>query len=293
METDANGEPAVRGELLLVDPDTATLAAARGAGFAVTGSETLGSLGMSVTRLQVPRGMPLAEAQRALLRAAPNAENAPDNLHFQSGAVGLDATAQAPAGARAIAIPVGVIDGAPGKAEAIAATRGFAKGAPLASNHGSAVVSLLQGAGVRRVLAADVYGNDPAGGNALAIVRALDWLTGSGARVISISLVGPRNAMLEKAIGAVRRKGVVIVAAVERALPPQLSAPRERSAAAFAPRDQRQIGRPIGVRSLLPIAAGTFALPIEQSRRSPSCWTRSFHEAPPRLSTFRKSPSPS
>src|SRR6185312_6808814 len=156
-------------------------------------------LGMTVTRLQAPRGMSLAEAQRRLLRAAPNADIAPDNLHFQSGAVRVEAAAQAVAAAPAIATPVGVIDGAPGKGEAVAAVRGFARGAPVASNHGSAVVSLLQGAGVRRVLAADVYGNDPAGGNALAIVRALDWLAGSGARVISISLVGPRNAVLEKA----------------------------------------------------------------------------------------------
>jgi hypothetical protein len=214
VEPDANGEPAVRGELLLLDPDGATLAAARGAGFAEAGSETLGSLGMTVTRLQAPRGMSLAEAQRRLLRAAPNADIAPDNLHFQSGAVRVEAAAQAVAAAPAIATPVGVIDGAPGKGEAVAAVRGFARGAPVASNHGSAVVSLLQGAGVRRVLAADVYGNDPAGGNALAIVRALDWLAGSGARVVSISLVGPRNGVLEKAIGAVRSKGMVVVAAV-------------------------------------------------------------------------------
>jgi subtilisin family serine protease len=64
------------------------------------------------------------------------------------------------------------------------------------------------------VLAADVYGSDPAGGNALAIVRALDWLAGAGARVVSISLVGPRNAVLEKALGAVQRKGMIVVAAV-------------------------------------------------------------------------------
>jgi hypothetical protein len=215
VEPDASGEPAVRGELLLVDPDTATLASARAAGFTEAGRDQLGTLGMSVVRLQVPRGLSLGEAQRQLLRQAPNAEIAPDNLHFQSGAVALaGAASSAAAAAPAISIPVGVIDGAPGKGATVAALRGFATGAPLASNHGSAGVSLLQGAGVRRVLAADVYGRDPTGGNALAIVRALDWLAGAGARVVSISLVGPRNALLEKAIGAVRGRGVVVVAAV-------------------------------------------------------------------------------
>ena len=61
---------------------------------------------------------------------------------------------------------------------------------------------------------ADIYGTDPAGGNALALVRALDWLTGGGARVISISLGGPNNTAVARAIAAAQRKGVVIVAAV-------------------------------------------------------------------------------
>jgi len=215
IEPDADGQPAVRGELLLVDADAVTQTAARAAGFADAGSEQLASLGMTVTRLQVPRGMALAEAQRRLLSAAPNAELAPDNLHFQSGgATTLEAAAAASTAVPAIAIPVGVIDGAPGKAETVSSQRGFARGAPLPSNHGSAVISLLSGAGVRRVLAADVYGSDPAGGNALAIARALDWLAGNGARVVSISLVGPKNTVLERAIMAVRGKGVVVVAAV-------------------------------------------------------------------------------
>jgi len=215
VEADLNGQPAVRGELLLVDPDQATLAAARAAGFAEVGAERLGSLDMSIARLQLPRSMSLAEGQNALLRVAPAAEIAPDNLHFQSGrTVAREAVASAAAAAPAIATPVGVIDGGPGRGEPVAATRGFAGGAPAPSDHGGAVVSLLQGAGVSRVLAADVFGKDPAGGNALAIIRALDWLAASGARVVSISLVGPRNAALQAAIAAVRRKGMVVVAPV-------------------------------------------------------------------------------
>src|SRR3546814_7932466 len=75
--------------------------------------------------------------------------------------------------------------------------RGFAAGAPHASRHGTAVASLLIGSGaVRgaapggRLLAADVYGSDPAGGNASAIARALGWLVQRGAAVTTISLVG-------------------------------------------------------------------------------------------------------
>src|SRR3546814_3630277 len=78
--------------------------------------------------------------------------------------------------------------------------RGFASGAPSANRHGTAVASLLVGTGPvrgaapgRRLLAADVYGTDPAGGNASAIARALGWLVESGVAVTTISLVGPDN----------------------------------------------------------------------------------------------------
>ncbi len=57
----------------------------------------------------------------------------------------------------------------------------------------------MRGAGVRNIYAADVYGRDPAGGGALAIARALNWLAAKKMRVISISLVGPRNPLLERA----------------------------------------------------------------------------------------------
>jgi subtilisin family serine protease len=214
VEIDRLGEPARRGELLLTDPSQAQLEAARRAGFMVGGSESLPELDMTIVRFTIPAGMKLAEAQNLLEKRLPGIQVEADHLHFQSGAVVAAGAVQAASTAVAIATPVGVIDGGPGKDTAVAAQRGFAKDAPLASDHGSAVASLLSGAGVRRVLAADVYGNDPAGGNALAIARALDWLAQNRTRVVTISLVGPRNAVLEKAIARARDKGLVVVAAV-------------------------------------------------------------------------------
>lgn len=215
IELDAQGEPARRGELLLFDPSPAALAAAQAAGFAVAGSEEMDGLGLSLVRLAVPRGMRLADAQALLARVAPGADFAPDSLHFQTGGASLPVLAASSAAAPgAIGTPVGVIDGAPGSAQRVTARRGFARGAPLASDHGSAVVSLLTGAGAGNLRVADIYGNDPAGGNALALIRALDWLTGGGARVISISLGGPNNAAVGRAVAAAQGKGVVVVAAV-------------------------------------------------------------------------------
>ncbi|WP_338467437.1 S8 family serine peptidase [Novosphingobium sp. ZN18A2] len=215
IERDAAGDPARKGELLLVDPSPEMVARARAAGFAPAGEDRLDELGLVVTRLAVPRGMDLAQGEKALARLLPDATISADTLNFQSGVrPGARGTARLSASTRTIKTPVGMIDGAPGATIRVAATRGFARGAPVPSNHGSAVASLLASAGVRTIYAADVYGTDPAGGNALAIARGINWLLGRDARVISISLVGPRNALLARAVKAAQSKGAVIVAAV-------------------------------------------------------------------------------
>lgn len=215
IEFDAQGAPARHGELLLLDPSPAALAAAEAAGFVPSGRDELASLEFAIVRLTVPQGLSLAESEALLRRAVPGATIAADSLHFQSGAPPPGGRQSASALAAApISTPVGVIDGAPGAGQHVAEMRGFARGAPFASHHGSAVVSLLAGAGAGNLRVADVYGTDPAGGNALALVRALDWLVGGGAKVVSISLGGPNNAAVGRAIAAAQRKGVLVVAAV-------------------------------------------------------------------------------
>ena len=214
IELDARGEPARRGELLAIDPSPPELAAMQTAGLGVSEPERLDALGLTVVRLTLPRGMSLAEGQRLLAARVPGAAVTADNLHFQSGTAVVAAAAQASSAAAGIAVPVGVIDGGAGAAVAASKSRGFAKGAPRASHHGSAIASLLRQAGVREIRMADVYGSDPAGGDALAISRALAWLTGEGTKVVSISLVGPRNSLLERAIAAAQRQGMTVVAAV-------------------------------------------------------------------------------
>ncbi|MFA7585912.1 MAG: S8 family serine peptidase [Novosphingobium sp.] len=216
VERDNSGNLARKDELLLLDPGPDAIATARAAGFAILSHEELVELGLAVVRLGLPAGMTLAQAQQVLAERLPDASISADTLNFQSGGV---AGTGRPRRASTVAMPairttVGVIDSAPGPGIAVAETRGFARGAPVASNHGSAVASLLAHAGVRRILVADVYGKDPAAGNALAIVRALDWLIGRDIRVVSISLVGPANPVLARAIAAAQRRGAVIVAPV-------------------------------------------------------------------------------
>lgn len=219
IERDSRGAPARRGELLVMDASPAALAAGEAAGFAIISREEIEGLGFTVVRVSVPEGMDLAEAEGALARLMPGASVAADNLHFQSGAAsgatgGESLVVAASSVATGAGAPVGMIDGAPGQAVPVAAVRGFAKGAPYPSNHGSAIASLLAHAGAGPIRVADVYGTDDAGGNALAMAKGLGWLVGAGSKVVTISLVGPRNPVLERAIGAAQRKGVVVVAAV-------------------------------------------------------------------------------
>ena len=91
--------------------------------------------------------------------------------------------------------------------------------------HGTAVTSILVGRseGYRglipeaRLYAASVFFEGPGAGRVattLALVRALDWLAAAEVDVINMSLTGPENAVLERAVQRVHNKGIAIVAAV-------------------------------------------------------------------------------
>jgi hypothetical protein len=214
VEVDDMGQPARRGVVLLLDADPASVEAAQRLGFAAGGIQRLDTLGLSTAELTVPAGVPLPRALQLLRKALPGKTLTADQLHFPSGSRGKAAPKQGAARMPPIGTPVGMIDGGVAGAVPVARARGFAAGGPVPSNHGTAVASLMRHAGVSHIVAADVYGRDPAGGNALAIARALDWMAAEKVRVISISLVGPRNPLLERAIAALSARGTTIVAAV-------------------------------------------------------------------------------
>lgn len=220
IERDVAGELARRGELLAIEASAAQLAPLEQAGFRILDREQIEGMDFEVVRLGVPEGLSLAQAQDRAARIAPGLELSADHLHFEAGApVSVPMAVPAVMSFAAvqtgpIVAPVGIIDGAPGKAVSVSATKGFANGAPLASDHGSAVASLLSAAGVKILRVADVYGQDPAGGNALAISKALGWLSASGCKVVTISLVGPRNLLVERAVKSARARGMIVVAAV-------------------------------------------------------------------------------
>jgi hypothetical protein len=213
VERDEAGQPARAHEVLLLDPDPAALRLAAAAGFALAEQGDAGGLGIGYARLQTPPGKTLSTAIRALRRILPGRTISADTLLFPAG---RDTTHGNGAAHLPVAqgISVGIIDGGVPPTPRIAAQAGFATGAPHADSHAQAIVSLLAGAGVAGVAVADVYGTDPAGGNALAIVRALGWMQAHGQRVVSISLVGPANPLLAQAVAVVQSHGMIVVAPV-------------------------------------------------------------------------------
>ena len=71
IEFDANGAPARKGELLVMDASQSALEIARARGFTVLSRESVEGLDLELVRLSVPEAMELAEAQKQLEVAAP------------------------------------------------------------------------------------------------------------------------------------------------------------------------------------------------------------------------------
>lgn len=219
IERDAAGNLARRGELLATGASEPELLLMEQAGFRVLAREEIEGLGIAFARLEVPAGMTLADAQARAAALAPGAQIEADTLHWEAGSQADPRTpppvaALAQAASRTATVKVGIIDGGVGTSVPVQGQKGFAAQAPHPSDHGSAVASLLHDHGATRLWVADVYGKDPAGGNVSAIARALGWLTANGCKVISVSLVGPRSALVERAVAAARVKGVVVIAPV-------------------------------------------------------------------------------
>lgn len=213
---DPNGFPARAHEVVVSDPSDALIAAAAAKGFRLIEHDE--ALGVAFARFEAPRGLTLKAAIRALRRLGAREVDA-DQLHFQNGVVAGSEGVVPFAFGQGGGPFIGMIDGGVGGFGMI--QQGFAAGAPRASDHGTAIASLILGRGpVRgaapgaRLYAADVYGSDPAGGSATAIAKALDWLAGQGVPVVTVSLVGPENPVLRRVITAAEARGVIIVAAV-------------------------------------------------------------------------------
>jgi hypothetical protein len=239
LENDGNGLPVRRGIVAVLNPDPAGLQAALRAGFRIAADQPDQNLGLRIVSLTVPNGMSSKAGLKLLLKIAPRLEADFDHL-FEPAGGSLAPMAGALAGSLATGAggSIGMIDGGvashPSLAGKAIEQNGFA-GPPQPTGHGTAVASLLVGnqgpfrgaATNAQLFVADVYGGSRAAGSATAIVKALGWLSGHHPQVINISLVGPPNKLVQRAIQIVQSRGIEVVAAVGNdgpAAPPQYPA---------------------------------------------------------------------
>lgn len=226
LEMDGAGNPARRGELLLLDPSEAQLKRSVSLGFAVSDDDRDPELNLRTVTLRTPKGQSLAKAAAILRRALPGATIDFNHVYEPAGgelaALATGGLAAANAGSGRL---IGMIDGGVANAPALARAgieqKGFS-GPAQPTGHGTAVASLIVGADGRfrgaasgaRLAVGDVYGGKSSAGSAKAIVSALSWLAGKRPAAINVSLVGPRNAAVERAVTVLMQRGVTVVAAV-------------------------------------------------------------------------------
>ena len=212
LEADPQGMPIVRSQILALGMNEAALAAARAQGFDVVRSDAIDAQTSMVT-LRAPAGMSTRRALRRLRQADPQGVYDFDHLHLKSGvalAIAGFAQSGASGGPR-----VGLIDSGVDASVRVAEQRAFAAEQPVAGPHGTTIAGLIRSAAPgARIYAADIYGGAPTGGASSALARALGWLATENVAVINVSLVGPRNRVVEAVVSRMAARGFVIVAAV-------------------------------------------------------------------------------
>ena len=218
---DPDGNAVRANELIVLDADETVTQAATARGFRLIERVELDGLGVGYGRFATPRGMGLTRALKQLRAVAGGREVSADPLYFASGGLGAPAAANTTQAGGAKG-RIGIVDGGvPPGTPGLVRQQSFVLGGSRPTDHAAAIASLLTGGGGVRASApgarlhvADVYGSDPAGGNAAAIGQALAWMARERVPVVVISLTGPRNPLLGRIVAAARRLGTVVVAAV-------------------------------------------------------------------------------
>lgn len=250
LETDPRGAPIVRSEVVALSPTQEALDRARAAGFGIGRTRTLEGLEVTIVVLQAPAGLSTRRALQQLRDADPEGTYDYNHIYLDSGAVEAELPASAasegqaanavaageppplraegegPRTSAAAGIKIGLIDGGVQKSHAVfngmtIHEHGCA-GGNIPSAHGTAVASLLVGqtndfhgaAPGAELFSADVYCDLADGGAVDLVAEAFAWLAREKVPVINISLVGPSNALLERIVKVVIKKGHIVVAAV-------------------------------------------------------------------------------
>jgi subtilisin family serine protease len=222
------GDLIVRAQVVAIDITEEALARALKERFLVLRIRDLAELAVKITVLQTPAGMSATRGLKRLRKLDPDGSYDFNHVYLDSGEAGTGlriigrATAEsagAGAGAGGGVNRAGLIDGGVDTThEALAKTRVHrfgCDGEAVPSIHGTAVAALLASrSAIGELFAADVYCESPTGGSIDAVAASFGWLARERVGVINVSLVGPRNALLERVVKTMVSRGHLIVAAV-------------------------------------------------------------------------------
>jgi subtilisin family serine protease len=214
--------------VLVVLVDDQQLATLDSSGFEIVGHRRLPSFGFSMLTLRDTSGTALAETAENLREQLPgiavdfnHVYRFADDARVEDAVESDEQTTET----NNAATRIGMIDSAVDKQhfslrDSLIVTNDFVSfesERPL--SHGTAVASIIarSSANSASIFAASVFfatPNHAPGASTESLVAALDWLVAQDVDVINMSLTGPANALLERAIAGLAVDGPPVVAAV-------------------------------------------------------------------------------
>jgi subtilisin family serine protease len=216
------GDLILRAQVVGVDVTEEALARALKERFAVLRTLELADLGVKITVLQTPEGVSASRGLKRLRKLDPEGTYDYNHVYLDSGAeVGSAAprsqieSKRLHAGTGRVGLIDGGIDAQHEAFKDIRIHRDGCKGEFVPSPHGTAVANLLVSRSVvGEIFAADVYCGQAFGGAVDAVSAAFGWMAREHVAVINVSLVGPRNKLMERVVKTLVARGHLIVAAV-------------------------------------------------------------------------------
>ncbi len=208
--------------------------AARALGYTPETAQQLTALGLWMVPVDLPSPVTGSEAIQAIEASVPEATvgvnhayrlqvTGPAHGSLMNFANTLIAWPNEPCRARRkIGLIDGPVDASIGalKTVDVRAARFVGTDNPEAARHGTEVAAILSDPTRLQnveLYSANVVASDPTGdpvAGAAEMVQALDWLASSDVKIVSVSLAGPYNKLLDLAVKAASARGVQIVAAV-------------------------------------------------------------------------------
>jgi hypothetical protein len=218
LDRDPAGELVVRAEVVAIDITQAALKLALDQHFLLKRTQELAELGIRISVLQTPEGWTARRGLKELRKLDPEGTYDYNHIYLDGGAAPAAPAVASTAAARGkgrVGLIDGGIDGGHQVFQDLRLHRFGCEGAIVPDTHGTAVAAILaNNAAVQEIYAADVYCAAATGGAIENVAAALAWLAREQVGVINISLVGPRNALLERAVNVLVARGFLIVAAV-------------------------------------------------------------------------------